>query len=869
LSRGYIKVTDDGTLAVTLVAQNSVDEDQRIAAIEGLSTEPTGTSVERRDDPLGFFDRHTLSDEEFQQIVEGETLADNQRQELRNYRADVSIDAPPDQQIECRITNAVSLPPENARFSGCVTSIPRLRYEGTAPKIGRNSGFERFSIQLHDGVVYRFPDKHPSYADARYNIENLNSAVPIVNAVGNTDTFRVDSGVTSGGVQRGDPSVLVPSFDYRAHPNLAVMRALTQRRALQLGVLGFSSPQQLVDQFTGVTQDTLISVLGTLGPTPPTEATPGAVIESAALAMAPVALAVAGPSAFAVGDVLLTGYALWQATQALQEWGETLQRVVEELPERGQFEDFIYDTQCPPDVTGGACDVPQNEVSGIDIPNASTVSAITSLSLFLGDFGVPALSTGSQFNDNLDTYRTLSEEIEAQAGYFEDITGGLRSELTATALRVFSRYSGPVPSREQSLLTELEESFAGQVDCDTAEPTPTETPIPVTGEWVQPFADPQNTSVARQGGPTAAPNRMWTLTAEAAQQEAAPGYIDGFYSPVVAGESLYVCAEPETVLAVNLADGSVQWTVSGFDHTPLGLAVDDTSVYVVTERQSPDTTSVYALSRAGESQWTFGTSKNRYSSLTLPALAEQTLFVSSTDGHHYALDTRNGDLDWEQTTRDVEYGAYGMPAVADGVVYVRPGATLAALEVGTGEPVWQTEDRVGAFTVPGPVSVADGQLLMRDGPRDSSGRDALFAYPQSSSETPERERITGPEVPLYEDITAPTVRNGQAYVTLESWGLQAIDLASGKPVWDTPHTLDEASETFLTDVVAGEDAVYYGSTGDDLYAVDPTSGDTLYAIDGGTNTGIVGNLTRIQTGIVATGGHLYTAGEAIRAWREP
>jgi outer membrane protein assembly factor BamB len=331
---------------------------------------------------------------------------------------------------------------------------------------------------------------------------------------------------------------------------------------------------------------------------------------------------------------------------------------------------------------------------------------------------------------------------------------------------------------------------------------------------------------------------------------------------------MYVCAEPDTVLAVDLAEGSVQWSYSEFGGTPLGLAVDNGSVYVVMELTNPDRPSVYALSRTGEQQWTFRPSGNLYTTLTHPTLAGETLYFAGDRGYSFALDTTSGKQRWRRDGIGSQPGVFGVPAVDGGTVYIRPSGRLYALDADSGETLWGT-DRIGVGTVPATGAVTGDKILFKDSPEDTY-REAVFAYDISSSEGPTRAWVTGNEVDPYGDMAAPTVNGNRAYVPLESWGLQAVSLADGSPVWSEPHSLpDAARETLLTDVVATENAVYYGAAGVGLHAVDPDTGETKYRIDGGPSGDIIDNLWRIQTAYVVTNGRVYTAGEQLQSWYEP
>jgi len=408
-------------------------------------------------------------------------------------------------------------------------------------------------------------------------------------------------------------------------------------------------------------------------------------------------------------------------------------------------------------------------------------------------------------------------------------------------------------------------------------PSPrTEDTEAVTGMWPQSFGGPKNRSVVPDSGPTTTPKLAWVVTEADVEPETSFDYIDDFYSPVVAGKFMYVCADPGVVVALSLSDGSVEWTYSDFAGTPLGLAVDNGRVYVSMERLTPDRPVLVALTQEGDHDWEFTTSKRLYVPITHPTAANGFVYFAGFRGTQspvFAVDGGSGDREWRQVIKiGGQEGVYGVPAVTDEACYVRYTSRIFVFDAYDGPVEWGTTNRIGSSITASAPTATDDWVLFRDSPDDTT-RTALFGYALDrpfEARTPEPDWTTDEEVKLYDHMSAPTVQNGCAYVPLESWGLHAINISDGSTAWGGPHQLpDSAPKTFLTDVIATERAIYYGATGGDLYAVDPANGETLFSIDGGVDAGLVGNQNRIQTAVVATNGRLYTAGSQVRAWREP
>ena len=164
-------------------------------------------------------------------------------------------------------------------------------------------------------------------------------------------------------------------------------------------------------------------------------------------------------------------------------------------------------------------------------------------------------------------------------------------------------------------------------------------------------------------------------------------------TPAADDKTVFVPLGAGLLLALNAADGKLQWKAETGGEFSAAPVVNDRSVYVATQYTVPEQKRVHGTLRAiskttGVTLWM----------RTLPApltggLAanESSVFGGSADGHVYAFDKRTGLSFWSDQYAE-EFS--GQPVVAGNAVYFGSSVgTVRALDVKTGSVIWQYKAR--------------------------------------------------------------------------------------------------------------------------------------------------------------------------------
>ena len=184
---------------------------------------------------------------------------------------------------------------------------------------------------------------------------------------------------------------------------------------------------------------------------------------------------------------------------------------------------------------------------------------------------------------------------------------------------------------------------------------------------------------------------------------------------------------------------------------------------------------LYALDAAtGALRWKFATGDVVHAS---PAYEAGILYFGSWDSYLYAVDAATGQKKWQfKTGEDAlihnQVGFPGSPVVVNGVVYVGcRDAQLYAIDASTGTQKWKFDNK-GSWVVVSPA-VMDGKVLI--GTSDSG----LIHLIDAATAKPAFDL----HVQAY-DFSSPAVAGDIAYFGLMNGTFLAVDLKTGKQLWE-------------------------------------------------------------------------------------
>ena len=247
---------------------------------------------------------------------------------------------------------------------------------------------------------------------------------------------------------------------------------------------------------------------------------------------------------------------------------------------------------------------------------------------------------------------------------------------------------------------------------------------------------------------------------------------------------------------------------------------------------------------APSERWRFRVGTGEF--ISSPALSGNLLYVGSTDGNVYAVDTVSGQEAWRAETGSPVISS---PAAVEGVVYVGSFGTLAAFDATSGSPLWQfsTESAVDSS----PVAV-DGVVYVGSSDGNLHAVDAKTGEPRGGPFP------TGSPV-----LSSPAVHAGVIYVGAFGliYALRAEDLSEvGR------FTVDGPVDTALTVL---NDKVYAVTAKGRVYAfnvdpANPQTGASPVADSENTQTGTspvwetsVGGQVFSSPAVAAVGGQNY------------
>ncbi len=321
-----------------------------------------------------------------------------------------------------------------------------------------------------------------------------------------------------------------------------------------------------------------------------------------------------------------------------------------------------------------------------------------------------------------------------------------------------------------------------------------------------------------------------------------------YSSPLLVGDLIVFGSESGTLYAVD-KNGQARWQFQApsaeiFAHPQ----TDGQRIFFGATNQS-----FYALDLRGRPQWQFSAEERIKSS---PAVQSGVVYVTSYDGHVYALQADSGQKIWQfpppPPADPAQKGSpppagdrldplpgefsYSAPAIQDGVLYVgNMDGHLYALQAQDGRLKWRFKTRGGVTSSPW---VQDGTVYV--GSKD----DHLYALDAATGQ-PSWKFKTGDDV-----LGSPAIKDGVLYIGSNDNNLYAIDIRTGQ---ERCHF--SAKGPVVSDAAFAESLVFFGGGQDDgaIYALNRADCKPYFTLQTGY---------KIESDPAISGDHVYvTSGD--------
>jgi outer membrane protein assembly factor BamB len=181
----------------------------------------------------------------------------------------------------------------------------------------------------------------------------------------------------------------------------------------------------------------------------------------------------------------------------------------------------------------------------------------------------------------------------------------------------------------------------------------------------------------------------------------------------------------DTLFAIDLATGQQAWTYNAGSDIIRGPVVADGLVFV-----APKGKGVMAFYLNGTQKWVNSGPQNVYGGVTV---AYGKVYVTGTgNGVVWCLNASTGETIWTKSTGAPGGNWYGIPVVADGLVFfITYGGVVYALDANNGYTVWTYDTGATADEAYG--AVADGCLFIGSGPSGETSKVYCFGDPKHGS----------------------------------------------------------------------------------------------------------------------------------------
>ncbi|MDQ2690990.1 MAG: PQQ-binding-like beta-propeller repeat protein, partial [Chloroflexota bacterium] len=310
--------------------------------------------------------------------------------------------------------------------------------------------------------------------------------------------------------------------------------------------------------------------------------------------------------------------------------------------------------------------------------------------------------------------------------------------------------------------------------------------------------DPQQTGVFPFPGMQTQPEVQWQVRVDRTL----------LTPPLLVDDMLYTGSFGGNVYALDAETGQEIWSAGGFGHLESTGAI--AGELIISGGYSK---LVRALDRhTGEEHWSF---TSGYPMQGAPLIVDDRVFIA-TDRAVYALDLESGQPVWETSTGDEE--AYmGAPAYEAGVLYTTSGRQLIALDSETGNELWQVEKDETFLS----LAVADQHVYVGNWDR------SFYAF----------DAFTGEERWVFqadgEIWSPPAVDKGIVYAGNSDRMLYALDARTGELRWSF-----ETDGQYVSGPMIADGVLYVSDSNHDvrrgprhLYALAAATGEQLWMFE--------------------------------------
>jgi outer membrane protein assembly factor BamB len=246
-----------------------------------------------------------------------------------------------------------------------------------------------------------------------------------------------------------------------------------------------------------------------------------------------------------------------------------------------------------------------------------------------------------------------------------------------------------------------------------------------------------------------------------------------FFSPALAGDSVYAAARDGTVARIDAATGQVRWRSNAGARLSSGVGSDGALVAVATEEGE-----VIALdAKDGKQRW-----KTRASSevIAAPAVAAELVLVRSADSRIFAFDAADGKRRWvfQRAAGPLAVRSPAGVTVLDKLAYAGfSGGKLVAISLANGALRWEA-------TVATPKGATELERVADIlGNPAAQGREVCAAAYQGRVGCYDAQNGTQQWAREFSTLTGVSFDARYAFLSDDRGAVHALDRTNGRSVW--------------------------------------------------------------------------------------